>query len=59
MFLNKTEFPQAVMARGALACVNDAVAFDVVLQQLCVGHGVFQVGADGSVCNYYGERTLK
>jgi hypothetical protein len=29
---DKAEFPQAIMAGGAVACVNDAFAFDVVLQ---------------------------
>jgi hypothetical protein len=32
VLLDKAEFPQAMMARGALAEVNDAFAFDVVLQ---------------------------
>ena len=32
VLLDKAEFPQAIMAGGALAGVNDAFAFDVVLQ---------------------------
>ena len=32
VLLDKAEFPQAIMAGGALARVNDAFAFDVVLQ---------------------------
>jgi hypothetical protein len=39
MFLNKAEFPQAVMARTALPAEYDAFALDIVVQQLCVGHG--------------------
>jgi hypothetical protein len=38
VLLDKAEFPQAIMAGGALACVNDAFAFDVVLQYLGVVH---------------------
>jgi hypothetical protein len=32
VLLDKAEFPQAIMAGGALAGVNDAFPFDVVLQ---------------------------
>jgi hypothetical protein len=32
VLLDKPEFPQAIVPGSALACVNDAFAFDVVLQ---------------------------
>jgi hypothetical protein len=46
VFLNKAELPQAVMARTALPAKYDAFALDIVVQQLCVGHGGLPGGAD-------------
>jgi hypothetical protein len=56
VFLDKAELPQAVMAGTALPAKYDAFALNIVVQQLCVGHGVYQLGLMGlDSVRLYGE----
>ena len=57
VFFNIPEVSQALVAGAALPAEDESLAFDVVVQQLCVSHGTLPIGVNGrpAVCAYHGE----
>jgi len=57
VFFNISKLPQAVMARAALAAKDDTLALNVVVQQLCIGHGSHRLGLETpNSVRLYGQR---